>query len=101
MRTYTPEHVDTVLSVRKLSGASIRGISDLLSIPKSVIGRWIKDPEVWKEKYLFNIPEGFNMSEKDIESLKKFEAKVANREDPTDYEGLEIRFEDGEWEAYS
>ena len=105
-KQYTSNQIDTIKGLKNEFNWSIRKIAKETGIPKSVVGRWTKEPKVWKEKYRFNIPEKSRkgMSEKRVKSLEKFRKKVAKgrKGDPDKYSGLQIRYdEDGDWEAYS
>lgn len=105
-KTYTSAHIDAVKGLREAFSWSIRKIAKETGTPKSVVGRWVKDPEVWKEKYRFNVPEKTKkgMSEKRRKSLEKFHKKVAKEKkvDPDKYKGLMLRYtEDDDWVPYS
>lgn len=106
VRQYTSDHVEMINLAYKTGDKSIRSLGKFYDIPKSVVGRWVKEPKVWKEKYRFNAPEKVKkgMSEKRRLSLKKFHKKVADAKkvDPDKYKGLMIRYtEDDDYEAYS
>lgn len=103
MVVYTARQVETALGLSKDFGWSIRKIGRETGIPKSVIGRWVKDPQEWKEKYRWNVPKYIKMDRKRLKSLKKFHAKVKRGKevDPDKYKGLQIRYGDGDYEAYS
>lgn len=50
-RKYTVGQVDTISGLKAEFGWSVRKIAEETGIPKSVVGRWTKDPEIWKQKY--------------------------------------------------
>lgn len=103
-KKYTSDHVAGVKGLHDAFGWSVRKIAKETGIPKSVVGRWTKEPKVWKEKYRWNIPEDKALSPKQRIALEKFRKKVAKGKkiDPEKYTGLMIRYtEDDEYEAYS
>ena len=103
-KKYTADHVEGVKIMKDTFGWSVRKIAKETRIPKSVIGRWTKDPKEWKEKYRWNVPERIDLSLKKQKALEKFRKKVAKGKniDPEKYKGLMIRYtEDDEYEAYS
>ena len=103
-KKYTSDHVDTVKGMKDTFGWSVRKIAKETGIPKSVVGRWTKDPKTWKEKYRWNVPENKKLSKKDQIALEKFRKKVAKgkKKDDNKYKGLMIRYtEDDDWVPYS
>lgn len=104
-KVYTSDQVETVKQMkRNFPKLSIRNMAKITGIPKSVVGRWTKEPQVWKEKYRFNKPEHIKMTDKQFTALQKFKKKVKDEKkvDSEKYQGLMIKFtEDGEMEVYS
>ncbi|MCK5520337.1 MAG: hypothetical protein KAI81_04430 [Candidatus Marinimicrobia bacterium] len=103
-KIYTSTQVDIIKGLKDEFGWSIRKISQETGIPRSVVGRWTKDPKIWRENYRWNVPERTDLSPKRKKALKKFRKKVAGgkKKDPDKYKGLMIRYtEDGDFEAYS
>ena len=104
-RQYTTRQVDAIVNMKKaFPELSIRKIAKTVNIPKSVVGRWLKEPKVWKDKYRFNIPKDTILIDKRQVALNRFKKKVAKAKkvDKDKYKGLRIHYaDDGEWEAYS
>ena len=103
-KKYTSDQVQTVKGMQDSFGWSVRKISKETGIPKSVVGRWTKNPKVWKENYRWNVPENKALSPKQQIALQKFRKKVAagKKIDPDKYKGLMIHYlDDDTYEAYS
>ena len=52
-KEYNERQVDIVTGLQKEFGMSVRKIAKETGIPKSVIGRWVKDPVKWRRQYSF------------------------------------------------
>ena len=103
-KKYTSTQVDTIKNLKDEFGWSVRKIAKETGIPKSVVGRWTKDPKTWKENYRWNVPENKTLSPKQRIALEKFRKKVVKgkKVDPEKYKGLMIRYtEDDDWVPYS
>ena len=103
-KRYTSGQVDTVKGMKDEFGWSVRKIAKETGIPKSVVGRWTKEPKVWKENYRWNVPEDKALSPKQQVALQKFRKKVVagKKVDPDKYKGLMIHYlDDDSYEAYS
>ncbi len=50
-REYTFDDVNQAVGLYNRYLYSIREVSKILKIPKSIIARWLKDPETWRTKY--------------------------------------------------
>ena len=103
-KIYTSDQVQTVKGMQDSFGWSVRKIAKETGIPKSVVGRWTKEPKVWRENYRWNVPENKALSLKQQVALQKFRKKVAagKKVDPDKYKGLMIHYlDDDTYEAYS
>lgn len=103
-KKYTSKHVSSVNDMKDLYGWSVRKIAKETGIPKSVVGRWTKNPKEWQEKYRWNVPEDKALSPKRRVALEKFRKKVVKgkKKDPEKYKGLLIRYtEDDDYVPYS
>ena len=114
---YTAQQVQVMSDMKaEFPGLSIRKMADMTGVPKSVVGRWVKDPIVWKRKYVFNVPKQVKLSKKSPgkyrdgtpkksqkERHDAFFAKVkkAKLQDKNKYKGLLISYDDDEFEIYS
>ena len=103
-KKYTSDQVETVKGLKDSFGWSVRKIAKETGIPKTIVGRWTKEPKVWKENYRWNVPEDKALSPKQQVALQKFRKKVAagKKVDPDKYKGLMIHYlDDDTYEAYS
>lgn len=110
MTIYTSRQVKSISELRELWGWSIRKIGKETKVPKSVVGRWIKDPQLWIEKY--DLAEGqrkkASWSPKRKLAWEKFHEKILKREKKAEkikdgtYKGMQVRYdEDDDFELYS
>lgn len=77
VKQYTSQNVEDVLASRRL-GFSIREISKKTKIPKSVIGRWIKEPDKSIQKSQIREIRG-KLTPKAKKHIDKFLKKVVNK----------------------
>ena len=100
---YTIEHFNLVIALRNTTDKSIRAIAEFTGISKSNVGRWVKNPKEYQSKMQFIPPTDTGLSDKKQKALARFKKKVAagKRKNPGTYEGLLIRFEDGDYVPYS
>ena len=64
----------------KAYGLSVRKVGRDLNIPKSVIGRWFKDPDLYTQKMQFKAAGKGKViggaSEKDMKSFRRFRERI-------------------------
>ena len=79
-KEYSSNQVKAAHIIRKTTGHSIRRIAKDMKIPKSVIGRWIKEDEkIYVRKYDFRDVKRKvkkNLSQKDYETFSKMEHRI-------------------------
>lgn len=94
-REYTIKEIRAVVAEHK-AGKSIRNISEFWDIPKSVVGRWVKDPEHWKQTYRFRDVE---RKIQDPERRAKYRRAVHKfRSEPEKYADIEADYiEEGDY----
>lgn len=51
MREYEPDDIIALVRMHKKYGMSVRDLESITKIPKSVIGRWTKNPDEWLQHY--------------------------------------------------
>lgn len=79
-KEYTIEDVKSVKRLRERTGESVRKIAKRLSIPKSVVGRWIKEPVKYAQKYSFRDAKRRKpwLTERDRRRFLKMEQRILN-----------------------